>query len=207
MTAVEAAACEVATRGISGEAEAPADFESIYREHFRFVWRVARRLGIEAAFLDDVVQETFVVVHRRLGDFGRRSTVKTWLYGIVRRVVADHLRVLRRKPPGKSIETAAEMASTADTTVRSPEASMERAEQVHLLRKLLEGLDDDKREVFILAEIEEMTMAEVAEALGANVNTVASRLRSARREFEDALKRALGNEGWAADRSSERSTR
>lgn len=162
-----------------------ADFETIYREHFRFVWRTVRRLGIEGAQVDDVVQEVFVVVHRRLDDFEGRSTAKTWLYGIVRRVVADHRRTLRRKPLGTAPEGEAMDAASAPED--GPEASAEQAERVRLLHRLLSQLDEAKREVFILAELEGLTLAEIAEALGVNANTVASRLRAARREFEAAL--------------------
>lgn len=162
-----------------------ADFETIYREHFRFVWRTVRRLGIEGALVDDVVQEVFVVVHRRLGDFEGRSAAKTWLYGIVRRVVADHRRTLRRKPLGTAPE--AEALDAASSPEEGPEASAQQAERVRLLHQLLMQLDEAKREVFILAELEGLTLAEIAEALGVNANTVASRLRAARREFEAAL--------------------
>src|SRR5580693_7433095 len=104
MTAVDAAECDLSPRAAPAgpllTVRARIDFDTIYRENFRFVWRTAKRLGIEPVFLDDVVQETFVVVHRRLADFARRSSIKTWLYGIVRRVVADHRRGQRRKPLG-----------------------------------------------------------------------------------------------------------
>jgi RNA polymerase sigma-70 factor (ECF subfamily) len=162
-----------------------ADFETIYREHFRFVWRTARRLGIEGALVDDVVQEVFVVVHRRLGDFEGRSAAKTWLYGIVRRVVADHRRTLRRKPLGTAPD--GEGLDAASPPEAGPEASAEQAERVRLLHRLLSQLDEAKREIFILFELEGLTLAEIAEALGVNANTVASRLRAARREFEAAL--------------------
>jgi RNA polymerase sigma-70 factor (ECF subfamily) len=174
---------------VAAETPAPArtwaDFETIYREHFRFVWRTVRRLGIEGALVDDVVQEVFVVVHRRLGDFEGRSAAKTWLYGIVRRVVADHRRTMRRKPLGTAPE--GEGLDAASTPETGPEASAEQAERVRLLHQLLSQLDEAKREVFILAELEGLTLAEIAEALGVNANTVASRLRVARREFEAAL--------------------
>jgi RNA polymerase sigma-70 factor (ECF subfamily) len=162
-----------------------ADFENLYREHFAFVWRTVRRLGVDLAFVEDVAQEVFVVVHRRLGEFEGRSTAKTWLYGIVRRVVADHRRTLRRKPLSAGIETEDADAPTAPE--EGPDASAERAERVRLLHRLLAGLDEAKREVFILSELEGLTLAEISEALGVNANTVASRLRAARREFEVAL--------------------
>jgi RNA polymerase sigma-70 factor (ECF subfamily) len=196
MTSAEAAQPRLspyAAAGAGCAAEASADFETIYREHFRFVWRTAKRLGVDRAWLDDAVQDTFVVVHRRLSDFHGHSSVKTWLYGIVRRVVADHRRGVRRKhSKAAPMEDASEPTASVDP---DPEASMEQADKVRLLHRLLGELDDEKREVFVLAELEEMTMAEIAEALGVNANTLSSRLRAARREFEEALERATRVEG------------
>jgi RNA polymerase sigma-70 factor (ECF subfamily) len=168
-----------------------ADFDAFYREHFRFVWRIVRRLGIDGHQVDDAVQDVFLVVHRRLGDFEGRSAAKTWLYGIVRRVVADHRRTLRRKPGHDTAAAPPESDLDAITGGEpSPQASVEQAERVRLLHRLLGELDEDKCEVFILSELEGLTMAEIAEALDVNANTIASRLRAARREFEAALDRA-----------------
>jgi RNA polymerase sigma-70 factor (ECF subfamily) len=172
-----------------------ADFENFYREHFAFVWRTVRRLGTDAAFVEDVAQEVFVVVHRRLGEFEGRSTAKTWLYGIVRRVVADHRRTLRRKPLTAGGGDEAEAPTAPE---EGPDASAERAERVALLHRLLAGLDEAKREVFILSELEGLTLAEISEALSVNQNTVASRLRAARREFEIALDQVSEDDGAPA---------
>jgi RNA polymerase sigma-70 factor (ECF subfamily) len=204
MTSLEAAErMRLRHQKASQAAHGPPDFDAVYREHFRFVWRMAKRLGVAPAFLDDVVQEVFLVVHRRLPDFEGHSMVKTWLYGIVRRVGADHRRALRRKPTaGAAACAAGERIVEAEEAERSPpagtapdaEARVERAEQVRLLQRLLDGLDEDKREVFVLAELEEMTVAQIAEALGENANTISSRLRAARRDFEEALERATREE-------------
>jgi RNA polymerase sigma-70 factor (ECF subfamily) len=166
-------------------------FEAVYREHFRFVWRVVRRLGVHGQAVDDIVQDVFIVVHRRLGDFSGRSNVKTWLYGIIRRVVADHRRSLRRKP-GHDAPAASRRPDHHEPDAmlgddENPQAQVERSERIRVLHHILASLDEDKREVFILAELEELTIAEIADALGANANTIASRLRAARRQFESAL--------------------
>lgn len=164
-------------------------FEEVYREHFRFVWRSVRRMGVDVALVEDIVQDAFVIVHRRLGEFEGRSSMKTWLYGILRRVVADHLRTLRRKPAHGPSRTPEELGAIADPCSRGPDVCAEHSEQISLVRRLLAGLDEDKREVLMLAELEGMTMAEISEALEVNANTVSSRLRAARREFELALER------------------
>src|SRR5262245_65871367 len=71
----------------------PMTFREVYDEHFRFVWRSLRRLGVRESDVADAVQDVFVVVHRRLGDFEGRSKVTTWLYGICYRVAKDRRRV------------------------------------------------------------------------------------------------------------------
>ncbi len=178
---------------------AALEFEVLYRDHFRFVWRTVRRLGIDGARTDDVVQDVFLVVHRRLDGFEGRSSPKTWLYGIVRRVIADRRRTQRRKP-----EDAAQLEPDAlRSPALGPEASAEQAERVRLLHRLLAQLGDDKREAFVLAELEGLTIAEIAEAIDANPNTVASRVRAARREFEAALERATQHDVALARRIEE----
>lgn len=160
-------------------------FDAIYEEHFDFVWRMARRLGVPASAADDVVQDTFVVLHRRLPEYDGETPIRRWLAGILSRVVSDHRRRYRRKdaacvPHAEESERA--LASTAPT----PSAEMEQSEAVRLLDALLAELDEEKREVLVLAQLEELTVPEIAELLGANVNTIYARLRAARRDFEAA---------------------
>src|SRR5579859_7717464 len=85
-------------RAAAGAERLPA-FAEVYEDYFSFVWRSARRLGAPEASVDDVVQEAFVVVYRRLSQFEGRSSLKTWLFGIVLNVVRAHRRSLRAKHP------------------------------------------------------------------------------------------------------------
>lgn len=168
-------------------------FDDVYREHFAFVWRGARRLGVRESALDDVVQEVFVIVHRRLAGFEGRSSLRTWLFGITLRVVRDHRRAAKRRP------TEADAAVDPDemrATTASPAESAERAEAVRVLHRLLDELHDERREVFVMAELEQMTMPEIAEALGINLNTAYARLRIARQEFEQAVARHRARDEW-----------
>lgn len=168
-------------------------FDEVYREHFSFVWRAARRLGVRDASLDDVVQEVFVIVHRRLDSFEGRSSLKTWLFGIALRVVRDHRRAARRRPAEAA--AAVDPDETRSTTAGPAEAA-ERSEAVRVLHALLDQLDDERREVFVMAELEQMPMPEIAETLGINVNTAYARLRIARQEFELALARHRARDEW-----------
>ena len=160
-------------------------FEAIYQQHFDFVWRLVRRFGTPDASVDDVVQDVFLVVHRQLPGFEGRSSLRTWLYGITRRVVSDH-----RKRRHRRRETAMDEAPAMEAPRGDPEVSAQQTQAVALLHQLLEGLPEDQREVFVLSELEQMSAPEIVELTGAKLNTVYSRLRLARSAFERGLARA-----------------
>lgn len=175
--------------------DAPAplvqDFDRLYEDNFKYIWRATRRLGIDPGDTDDVVQEVFVVAHRRWSEFEGRAQVKTWLFKILVHVVRHYFRTQRRKPghrPNALPDTHA-LDAVPGHPSQGPAEAAERAEAVRILDGLLGRLDADKREVFVLAEIEQLSSVEIAEVTGVNVNTVYSRLRVARQEFERALVR------------------
>lgn len=180
------------------EARTPApSFDDVYDACVDFVWQSARRLGVSEAAADDVVQQTFVVVHRRLGDFEGRSSVKTWIFSVLLRVVREHRRSMRRKSPHWLQGGPADPDELPDDARESdPFEALSRAEAAHVIEELLESLDEDKREVFVLAELEQMTAPEIAEVTGLAPRAVYSRLRAARTDFERAVsawrRRALG---------------
>jgi RNA polymerase sigma-70 factor (ECF subfamily) len=165
------------------------DFNTVYEENFRFIWRAARRLGIAAADTDDVVQEVFVVAHRKLPEFEGRAPVRTWLYKILLLMVRHHVRAQGRKPGHRPVAALDELEGLHAGRESGPAVAVERQDAARVLDRLLAHLDADKREVFVLAEIEELSAVEIAEILGANLNTVYSRLRVARQEFERAVQR------------------
>jgi RNA polymerase sigma-70 factor (ECF subfamily) len=165
-------------------------FEVVYEQLFDFVWRSARRLGVSEGAVDDVVQEVFLVVHRRLAGFEGRSSLKTWVFAILLRVVSDWRRTQRRKGGHASLDAITTAhGELADERAPCPAGALEQAEAVRLLHRLLDELDDDKRTVFVLAELEQTAVPEIAEMLGIPLNTAYSRLRAARIEFEKALAR------------------
>ena len=170
------------------------DFDAVYEAHLDFVWRTVRRMGVRPADTDDVVQEVFFVVHRRLAEFEGRAQLKTWVFKILVHVVRHYWRTHQRKPGDHAADDLAELQTLAADHEESPTARLERVEALRVLDGLLARLDEDKREVFVLAEIEKMTAAEIAEIVEANVNTVSSRLRAARQEFEKALLRYRAQE-------------
>ena len=175
-------------------AGAGLDFDAVYEDQVEFVWRTVRRMGVRAADADDVVQDVFVIVHRRLSEFEGRAQLKTWVFKILLHVVRHYWRTHQRKPGDRAGENVTEMQGLMADHEAGPAASLERVEALRILDRLLTGLDQDKREVFVLAEIEQMTAAEIAEIVEANPNTVASRLRAARQDFEKALARFRAQE-------------
>ena len=181
-------------RGEPALVELPS-FARVYEDYFDFVWCSARRLGVPDATLDDAVQEVFVIVHRRLSEFEGRSSIKTWLFGIVRNVSREARRSIRRKSPHDARPGALAdpdlLMAAAD---QQPDRLAERSAENRVLHELLERLDDEKREVFVLAELEQFTVPEIAEAVGCNVNTAYSRLRLAREAFAEAAARYRARE-------------
>lgn len=159
-------------------------FSEVYEQYFDFVWRSARRLGIPDGAVDDVAQEVFIVVHRKLAEFEGRSSLKTWLFAITRRVVSDHRRRLKRRRPHTPFPDD-RMASEGD----SPQETVARQEAAMVLHTFLDSLPDEQREVFVLSELEQMTAPEIGEATDVKLNTVYSRLRLARKAFERVVAR------------------
>ncbi len=157
-------------------------FDAVYEDHFDFVWRCLRRMGVPEPGVDDAVQDVFVVVHRRLAAFDGVS-LRGWLFGVALNVAREHRRRAQRRGHHEELREALEDPSA------DPHEALARSEALRLLDRLLDALTEDRRAVFILVEYEGMSAPEVAAALGVNVNTVSSRLRAARRDFEGALSR------------------
>lgn len=156
--------------------------EVIYREHFRSVWRLLRRLGVGEAQLDDATQDVFLVVQRRLVEFDGAAPVRAWVFAIAVRVASEYRR---RASRWRAVPIGDERACALPGPARLTELQ----ESIRLLHEMLAELDDDRREVFVLAELEQLSAPEIASVLGVNLNTIYSRLRSARQRFEAALAR------------------
>jgi RNA polymerase sigma-70 factor (ECF subfamily) len=170
-------------------------FRELYREHFGFVWRTVAHRGVPPSAQDDVVQEVFIVVHRKLPEFEGRSALRTWIAAITRRVIADYLKKRGNQPVAD--ETLEREPQAAPTPAEQPE----RETASELLDELLAKMSDEQREVFVLYEIERMSGIEIAELTGTNENTVWTRLRAARRVFEAGVTRARARQarertGW-----------
>jgi RNA polymerase sigma-70 factor (ECF subfamily) len=175
--------------GAESGASAPLTLGDIYRAHFDFVWRSLRRMGVAPGSMDDAAQDVFLVVHRKLASFEERSSVKTWLFGIVARVAHDHRRSEKRKGDPLRCEEPSALDRLPDRATMGPMQRAEQSASIRLLEELLAQMTPEKRDVFFLAELEQMTAPEIGEALDVPLTTVYSRLRAARLEFEEALSR------------------
>jgi RNA polymerase sigma-70 factor (ECF subfamily) len=168
-----------------GEVEAthrPPTLECVYRLHFKQTWRVLRRLGVAEAQLDDATQDVFLVVNRKLHDFDPRAPLHSWIFAITVRVASEYRRRAARRRSEPLDDGIADRAP-------SPARSSEVREAIRLLEAVLEELDETKRTVFVLSELEQLSVPEIAHVIGVNVNTVYSRLRAARKRFDSALAR------------------
>jgi RNA polymerase sigma-70 factor (ECF subfamily) len=173
------------------ERVAVPSFDAIYEAHFAALWRSARALGVPESACDDVLQDVFLVVHRKLAEFEGRSSLRTWLVRILVHVVSEQRRRFRRK------EGHAELPEDVrDSRTPGPLEKLARAEAVRVLGRILDALDDDQRTVFVLAELEQLPVPEIAAALGVPMNTVYSRLRLARREYERQVARVRARDEW-----------
>jgi RNA polymerase sigma-70 factor, ECF subfamily len=161
-------------------------FSEVYRRYFDFVWSSTRHLGVPSEGIDDVVQEVFIVIHAKLHTLQQPDSLRSWIYGVVRRTVSGYRRSHKSKGVGAQLDLLEEASGPAYST---PLEAAEQSAQMELLNSLLGELDEAKREIFILAELEELTMPEIAEALEIPVNTAYSRLRAARLAFEAGLAR------------------
>ena len=151
-----------------------ADFETIYQRDFDYVWRTLCRFGVPAADVPDAVHDVFVVLHRRLGDLDPSQSIRGWLFGVARKVAASTRRK-RRETDAPSSEPVA--------------AEDELAAQRQLLWRALATLDEDRRDVIILHDLEGHTGIEIAAILGVPSNTVHSRLRLGRLDLIAAIER------------------
>lgn len=166
----------------SPSAEQPP-FAEVYKEHAAFVWRSLRRLGVRPADLEDVTQETFVIVHAKLATF-RGGSMKSWLFAIAVRVAADYRK---RAHVRRELTTD---AGVVDAEVPEGQSeALERARAREVLQSILMSLDDDKRAIFVAYELDGMPMSEVAAALECPVQTAYSRLHAARAEVSAGIER------------------
>lgn len=162
-------------------------FEATYEEHFDFIWVSLRRLGVEPALLDDAAQDVFVVVHRRLHEFEFRSELKTWLFAIALRTARSYRRQRRE------VEAEVEQLVGAQP---SPHELLAQVEALRIMDTILASMDEERRVLLIMVELEQIAVSEAAQVLGLKLNTAYSRLRLARDDFNAQVKRHQARDQW-----------
>jgi RNA polymerase sigma-70 factor, ECF subfamily len=166
-------------------------FEQVYSERFHDVLRWIRALGGLDADLDDLAQEVFLVVQRRLPDFDG-ANLGAWLYKIAKNQVSDHKRRawVRHLFTGKPQSSDARAVPLHIQPVPTPYEALERRETLNLIAKMLNKMPQAQRSAFVLFEIEGYSGEEIAELEGIPVNTAWTRLHHARRRFLELVERA-----------------
>ena len=190
---VRALESEVLAGDVNGEGTANRDapFARIYDEYFDMVWRAVGRYGVPESRLEDALQEVFMIVHDRLSFFEGRSSLRTWIYGIARRVARNHRSEARLEMVDPQFLDALAQDSNANV-----DADFEKRERLRLLRTLLAELSPERAEVLVLVELEQLTVAEAADVLEENPNTLQSRLRLARDDLSKAWNRLSAERAW-----------
>ena len=173
-----------------GPAEVP-DFATVYDSHFAFVWRLAANCRVPASHLDDVVQETFLAIHRKLPSFEGRSSLRTWIASVTRITAMEFVRRKRHQLLGSDVDPDASASAALN-----PSEQLEAHAAARLLDQFLDELPEDQRDIFLLAEVEQMTANEIGDVLEMNPNTVRTRLRTARMSVQASLARHRAAERW-----------
>jgi RNA polymerase sigma-70 factor (ECF subfamily) len=171
-----------------------AKFRRLFDDHAPYVSASLRRLGIGPVDRDDLVAEVFVRVHRELDRYDPRRQVRPWLFAFAARVASEHRRLARHRREVLSDDLE------GPSNLPAPDRNLEVEEARRLVDHGLAALDFEKRVVFVLSDLDETTVPEIARVLGIAEGTAYSRLRAARTEFTAAIRRQQ-----LIDRSSRRS--
>lgn len=174
--------------GVSGgEPQSPGQ---AYERYFEVVWRNLRRLGVAESALEDAAQDVFIVVHRRWADFEGRSSLKTWVIGICLHIAKQHLR--------RGARAAREQAAIDENQAAPGDVAhdLERRQAAQQLMSTLDQMTQPQRAILVLVELEELTVAEAAEAMKIPASTAYKRLQQAHRVFEQLWLRQVARDEW-----------
>jgi RNA polymerase sigma-70 factor (ECF subfamily) len=173
----------------TNDADRHARFRALFEREFDYVWASLRRLGVHERDLEDVAQDLFVQVHRKLDDYDPSRPARQWLFGFAVRCASDWRRLARHRVEILGVD--------GETEANTPDADdvIDRAREWNLVLRALDCVEFERRAVFILHEFDGCTMKQVAESLGIPLFTGYSRLRVAREEFTAAVRRLNPTQG------------
>ena len=185
MGALAAQETNTRPRGTRRLTRPPSNLTTIFRDHGQFIWLSLQRFGVRLPDLDDLAQDVFMVVHRKVSRLDPRGPIRPWLFGFCMRVAANYRRRRRWKvempSSGRDHNRAAEVPLADDLLIKG--------EDRELAERALTTLEVDKRAIIVMFEIEELPCAEIAELMNVPVGTVYSWLHAARRQLKEALAR------------------
>jgi RNA polymerase sigma-70 factor, ECF subfamily len=161
----------------------PPELEELFATHSRYVWNTLRRLGVHTSDLEDLTHDVFMQIHSNLSVYDPTRPMKPWLFGFAFRVASQHWRRTQRRReaplyPGEAVDPGA-----------LPDTRLAAEQDRQLVLAAMDGIDIERRAVFVLYEIDGEPMDEIARSLSIPANTAYSRLRVARAEFAAAVKR------------------
>jgi RNA polymerase sigma-70 factor (ECF subfamily) len=194
MTRLAIPSLEAAPPMTAHDAAAELRVEDVYRDHFGFVWRSLRHLGVAESDVEDGVQDVFVIIHARLATFEHRARITTWIYGICIHVAQARRR---RAHVRRELPTAPENMPVDETQLTRADEAYERREAEDLLDDILDTLPIEQRAVFTLFELEGRTCEDIAQLCAIPIGTVYSRLRLSREAFKRASARIEARERFA----------
>jgi RNA polymerase sigma-70 factor, ECF subfamily len=151
--------------------------------HYDFVWRTVRYLGVDEASAEDAAQQVMCILARRLGEIASGAEM-SFLFSTAVRVASEARRAARRRPASDGVDVDEIVA-----LVPSPEELADERSARAVLRTVIDAIPNDLRVVFVLFEIEELTLAQIAAMVGIPIGTAASRLRRARESFHCIVRR------------------
>lgn len=158
----------------------PPDFDTLFKTESAFVWHTLRRLGVPSRDLEDITHDVFIAVFRRLPDYDPARPLRPWLFGIAYRTMLRYKDLARHREVGGDVLDREDQQPRADEKIAQAQAQQK-------LASALATLQLEQRAIFIMHDIEEYSMPEIAETLGVLLNTAYSRLRLARAQLRSVL--------------------
>lgn len=172
--------------------------EELFREHAEFVAAFLFRLGVDSSNVEDLVQEVFLIAHRKGGYEPGPAVPRTWLGAIALRLASSSRRQRTRSREDVDEERLARAASSGKT----PEESAQVNDSLRRVQEALDSMDFEHRAAFVLYELEGMPCREIATTLSVPIGTVYSRLHTARRQFSQAHEELVASERRKMARSA-----
>ena len=179
---------EVITKAANGDMES---FELIYRHYSRFVYNVAYRVVCNQEDAEEITQDVFVIIHKKLGSFRFASALKTWVYRVTMNTAINYAKKAGRER-GRAVEFNEEITMTESSTKQ--EVVIEEDSNKQVIESLLNSLSADQRACLVLRSIEGLSYQQIADALNININTVRTRIKRGREALMALKKEVINNE-------------